>query len=144
MIHDCRFFVILKKDLVTSPIIQKPNQKLSFELMCDASDTGSFLGKEWTHVIYYVSKSLDDTQENYTTKKKMLAVVYAFEKFRQYFIGSKTIIYADHAAIKCQVFKKDAKPRLIHWVLQLQEFDGEMKDKKQVENIGAIIGQVSS
>lgn len=67
----------------------------------------------------------------------MLAVVYAFEIFCQYLIGSQTTVYTDHAAIKYLVNKKDAKPRLIRWILLLQEFDVIIKDKKGVENVVA-------
>ncbi|CAM8929142.1 unnamed protein product [Rhodiola kirilowii] len=75
---------------------------------------------------------------NYTTtEKELLAVVYAFEKFRPYLVGSKTIVYTDHAAIKYLMTKKDAKPRLIRWILLLQEFTIEIKDKKGVENVVA-------
>ncbi|CAM8966259.1 unnamed protein product [Rhodiola kirilowii] len=67
----------------------------------------------------------------------MLAIVYAFEKFRQYPISSKTIVYTDHADIKYLLSKKDSKPRLIRWVLLLQEFDVDIRDKKGAENLVA-------
>ena len=52
-------------------------------------------------MIYYTSKLLDDTQINYTTtKKELLAIVYAFDKFRVYLVGQKVIVYSDHAALK--------------------------------------------
>ncbi|CAM8909052.1 unnamed protein product [Rhodiola kirilowii] len=136
-------FEKLKKNLVSAPIVQPPNWDLPFELMCDASDyaIGAVLGQrveKKLHVIYYVSKVLDSAQMNYTTtEKELLAVVYAFEKFRPYLVATKTIVYTDHAAIKYLMAKKDAKPRLIRWVLLLQEFDIEIRDKKGVENVVA-------
>ena len=64
----------------------------------------------------------------------MLAVVYSFEKFRLYLLGSKVIVYTNHAAIKYLLAKKESKPRLIRWVLLLQDFNWEVKDKKGTEN----------
>ncbi|KAL1544414.1 hypothetical protein AAHA92_21269 [Salvia divinorum] len=64
----------------------------------------------------------------------MLAVVYSFEKFRPYLLGSQVIVYTDHVAIKYLLAKKESKPRLIRWVLLLQEFNWEVKDKKGTEN----------
>ncbi|KAH9705608.1 hypothetical protein KPL70_011947 [Citrus sinensis] len=90
------------------------------------------------YVIYYASMTLNDAQLNYsTTEKEMLAVVFALDKFRSYLIGCKVIIFTDHAALKYLFTKKDAKARLIRWVLLLQEFDIEFRDKKGSENVVA-------
>ena len=62
-------------------------------------------------VIYYVGKTLNEAQANYSTKEKeMLAVVFVVEKFQQYLFGSKVIVYTDYNVIKHLMEKKDAKP----------------------------------
>ena len=60
--------------------------------------------------------------------------MFAFDKFRSYLVGTKVVVYIDHLAIKYLFSKKDAKPRLIRWVLLLQEFDREIQDRMGVEN----------
>ena len=89
-------------------------------------------------MIYYASQTLNDAQKNYATiEKELLAVVFALEKFWSYLISSKVIVYMDHAALKYLFSKKDAKQRLIQWVLLLQEFDLKIRDKKGCENVVA-------
>ncbi|KAL4361204.1 hypothetical protein GQ457_04G025620 [Hibiscus cannabinus] len=94
-------FEDLKKQLASAPIVHSPDWSLPFELMCDASDfaVGAVLGQregKVFHVVYYASKTLNDAQLNYTTtEKELLAVVFAFDKFRPYLIGTKNQI-ADH------------------------------------------------
>nr|GEW89974.1 reverse transcriptase domain-containing protein [Tanacetum cinerariifolium] len=81
---------------------------------------------------------MTDAQAHYTTtEKELLAVVYAFKKFRPYLVLSKSIVYTDHSALKYLFSKQDAKPRLLRWVLLLQEFDIIIRDKKGVENLAA-------
>nr|GEY34647.1 reverse transcriptase domain-containing protein [Tanacetum cinerariifolium] len=114
---------------------------LPFELMCDASDCaiGAVLGKRYEkhfRPIHYASKTLTEVESNYTTtEKEMLAVVYAFEKFQPYLIMNKCIVHTDHFALKYLFAKKDAKARLLRWVLLLQEFDFDVLDTKGAENL---------
>ena len=102
--------------------------------LCSWSDLGA-ADKEEATAIRYASKTLAEAQMIYmTTDKELLAVVYALEKFRPYILGSKIVIYTNHASLKYLFSKKEAKPRLIEWVLLLQVFDLEIKDKKGREN----------
>ncbi|GJS16823.1 reverse transcriptase domain-containing protein [Tanacetum coccineum] len=118
-------------------IMIKPDWSLPFEIMYDASDyaVGAVLGQRiYKHfkLIHYASKTMNEAQENYThTKKELLVVVFAFDKLHQYFVLSKTIIFTDHSAPQYLFTKQDAKPRLIRWIILLQEFDIEIRDKKE-------------
>ncbi|GJV90639.1 reverse transcriptase domain-containing protein [Tanacetum coccineum] len=112
-------FNILKKKLTETPILVAPDWDLPFEIMCDASDyaVGAVLGQRKTknfQPIHYASKTMTDAQAHYTTtEKELLAVVYAFEKFRPYLVLSKTIVYTNHSVLKYLLAKQDAKPRLL-------------------------------
>nr|GEV24966.1 retrovirus-related Pol polyprotein from transposon 17.6 [Tanacetum cinerariifolium] len=136
-------FNILKKKLTEALILVALDWDLTFEIMCDASDyaVGWVLGQRKTknfQPIHYASKTMTDAQAYYTTTgKELLAVVYAFEKFRPYLVLSKTIVYTDHSARKYLLAKQDAKPRLLWRILLLQEFDVIIHDKKGAENLVA-------
>ena len=140
--ESCRSaFVEIKSRLVSAPVMLTPDWSNAFEIMCDASDyvMGAVLGQRTEKIfkaIYYARKTFNEAKENYsTTEKEMLAMVFSCEKIRPYILGSHVVIHTDHAAIKYLMAKKDAKPRLIRWVLLLQEFDLEIKDKKGSYNV---------
>lgn len=87
-------------------------------------------------VTYYTSRSLNDVQFNYTTtEKELLVVIFALEKSRSYLLGLKVLVYLDHSALKYPLSKNDTKPHLIRWILLLQKFDIEIKDKRGGENV---------
>nr|GFB29278.1 reverse transcriptase domain-containing protein [Tanacetum cinerariifolium] len=89
-------------------------------------------------LIYYASKTMNQAEANYTTtEKEMLVVVYAFEKFCSYLIMNKSIVYTDHSALKYLFAKKDAKARLLRWIMLLQEFDFKVIDTRGAENYAA-------
>ena len=57
---------------------------------------------------------MNEAQMNYTTtEKELLAIIFSFEKFRSYLVGSKVIVFTDHAALRYLIKKNDVKPRLI-------------------------------
>ncbi|GJX16930.1 DNA-directed DNA polymerase [Tanacetum coccineum] len=138
--EDCILaFQTLKKKLTEAPILIAPNWDQPFEIMCDASDyaIGAVLGQrieKHFRPIHYASKTMTEAESNYTTtEKEMLAVVYAFEKFRSYLIMNKSVVYTDHSALKYLFNKKDAKARLLLMGLLLQEFDFKVIDTKGAE-----------
>nr|GEW76205.1 reverse transcriptase domain-containing protein [Tanacetum cinerariifolium] len=109
-------FRTLKDKLTEAPILIAPNWDQPFELI----------------------KMMNQAEANYTTtEKEMLAVVYAFEKFRSYLIMNKSIVYTDHSALKYLFAKKDAKARLLRWILLLQEFDFKVINTRGAENYAA-------
>ena len=63
------------------------------------------------------------------TEQELLVAVFAFEIFRSYLLGTRVIVHTDHSALRYLMENKDAKPRLIRWVLLLQEFDFEVLDR---------------
>ncbi|GJZ65950.1 reverse transcriptase domain-containing protein [Tanacetum coccineum] len=136
-------FETLKKKLTEAPILISPDWDLPFEIMCDASDfaIGAVLGQRHEkhfRPIHYASKTMNKAESHYTTtEKEMLAVVYAFEKFRSYLSLNKSIVYTDHSALKYIFAKKDSKARLLQWVLLLQEFKFKVIDTKGAENLAA-------
>ena len=89
-------------------------------------------------IIYYTSRTLNNTQMNYTTtEKELLAAIFALDKFHSYLIGSFAIVYSDHAYVRYLMSKQDVKLRLIRWIFLLQEFNLTIKDKKGAENVVA-------
>lgn len=111
----------------------------TFELMCDASDfiVGAVLGQRWVkvrHVIYYATWTFTDAQIVYITiQNELIVAVFVCENFGFYLIGSKVIVYIDHVALKHLLSKEEANPRLMKWVLLLQEFDLEIREKKELK-----------
>ncbi|GJX01504.1 reverse transcriptase domain-containing protein [Tanacetum coccineum] len=141
---DCiQAFQTLNKKLTEAPILIVPDWDLPFEFMCDASDfaIGVVLGQRHEkhfRPIHYASKTMNEAESHYTmTEKEMLAVVYAFEKFRSYLILNKSVVYTDHSALKYLFAKKDSKARLLRWVLLLQEFTFKVINTKGAEKLAA-------
>nr|GEZ07421.1 reverse transcriptase [Tanacetum cinerariifolium] len=126
-----------------SHFMVKEDRDMPFELMCDANDfaIGAVRGQRQDkhfRPIHYASKTMTEAESKYTTtEKEMLAVVYAFEKYRSYLILNKSIVYTDHSALKYLFQKKDSKERLLRWVLLLQEFTFKVIDTKGAENLAA-------
>ena len=108
-------FEDIKSRLVIVPILATLDWNKEFEIMCDASDNamGAVLGQRIEKIfraIYYASKTFNEAQDNYfTTEKEMLLIVFSYENFRPYILGSHVIIHTDHATIKYLMEKKDAK-----------------------------------
>ena len=126
----------LKEKFVSEPIIISPSWSNPFEVMCDSSAVafGVVLGQrrdKILHPIYYAGKALNEAQKNFTlTEQDLLAVVFAFEISQSYLLGTRVRLHTNHSTLRYLMAKKDAKPKLIRWVLLLQEFDFEVMIEK--------------
>ncbi|GKF10762.1 reverse transcriptase domain-containing protein [Tanacetum coccineum] len=129
-------------------VISWSKKELCSDTRCPVQDLKSTKQKSMSHLrskdgknfhpIYFASKTLNFAQQKYTvTEKELMAVVFAFDKFRSYLILSETIVHTNHLALRHLFNKQDAKPRLIRWIILLQEFDIEIKDIKGTENVQA-------
>ena len=116
-------FRTLIAKLTTTPIMQSPDWNPLFEIMCDANNhvVGAVLGQRMEgkpFVVYYTSRILNSDQMNYsTTEKELLAIVFTLDKFCAYLISFPITIFIDHVALKYLLSKKDAKARLIRYIL---------------------------
>ncbi|XP_049385734.1 uncharacterized protein LOC125849806, partial [Solanum stenotomum] len=132
-----KVFSCLKEKLISTLTIVAPYWSLQFRLVCDDSRLalGVVLGQRKNKLFYldyYASNTLNGPKE--ITKQELFVVVYAFEKFMAYLLGTKVVVHTDHATIRHLMAKKEAKQRLILWVLLYQEFNFEVKDQKGSKN----------
>ncbi|GKB42632.1 reverse transcriptase domain-containing protein [Tanacetum coccineum] len=152
--QDCiNAFETLKKKLTEAPILVVPDWNLPFELMCDASDyaIGAVLGQQFDITILDKKGSENLAADHLSRLENPHKDVLENKDINEHFpletLGvisngstpylSKSIVYTDHSALKYLMNKQDAKPRLLRWVLLLQEFDITILDKKGSENLAA-------
>ncbi|GJT91557.1 reverse transcriptase domain-containing protein [Tanacetum coccineum] len=80
---------------------------------------------------YFVEEPVEIIDRELYTEDPLALKYYFSLIIRPYLVLSKTIVYTDHSALKYLLAKKDAKPRLLRWILLLQEFDVFIHDKKK-------------
>nr|GEY98797.1 hypothetical protein [Tanacetum cinerariifolium] len=137
-------FPTLKRKLTEAPILIATDWDMPFELMCDASDfaISAVLGQHQEkhfRPIHYASKTMTEAESNCTImEKEMLAVVYAFEKFRSYLIKNKSIMYTDHSALKYLFAKKDSKARLLRKISQRDEMPQNSIQVREIFDVWGI------
>ena len=135
--HDCDLaFRALKEKLVSAPVLAFPCFEQKFVLDCDASDYGlgaviSQRQDETEKVIAYASRVLEDRERRYsTTKKEMLAMVYAIKHFRHYLYGRPFKVRTDHNALKWLQSFKEPEGQVARWLETLAQYDYAQTDRQ--------------
>lgn len=125
----------LKQALVDEPIMKPPKYDESFEMICEASynSIGVTLGQydgSTFNIVHFASKTLNEAQRKYPmAEKELFAIVYGCDKFRSYISVSKVKVHTYRQGLNEIITRKDVKPRLIRWILLLQEFELQMVER---------------
>ena len=144
---DCDLaFRVLKEKLVSAPVLAFPCFDQEFVVDCDASDYG--LGAVISQrqdgdekVIAYASRVLEDRERRYsTTKKEMLAMVYAIKHFRHYLYGRPFTVRTDHNALKWLQSFKEPEGQVARWLETLAQYDYKIEHRpgKKHQNADAL------
>lgn len=130
----------LKYSLSTTPVLSCPDFSRTFTLQVDASNTGLGAALTQSHgdqevVIAYASRLLSEPEQNYTTtEKECLALVWATKKFKPYLEGYHFTAVTDHIALKWLLKLHEPSGRLARWVMELQQYDFDIKYRKGTLN----------
>lgn len=137
-------FKELKELLMSSEILVYPNFEKPFILTTDASNyaIGSVLsqgelGKD--RPVIYLSRSLNKTEENYSTiEKEMLAIIWSLDKLRTYLYGAKEIkILTDHQPLTFALSNANNNAKLKRWKARIEEYNYKLIYKPGKTNVVA-------
>lgn len=141
-----RAFRVLKEKLVSAPVLAFPCFGDEFVVDCDASDYG--LGAVISQrqdgdekVIAYASRVLEDSERRYsTTKKEMLAMVYAIKHFRHYLYGRPFTVRTGHNALKWLQSFKEPEGQVARWLEMLGQYNYQIEHRpeKKHQNVDAL------
>ena len=133
----------MKSSLCSSPVLAFPVLHQQFVLQLDASDVGlgailtQFDRNGHERVVSYASRTLSDSEKNYSaTEKELLAVVSAVEYFRVYLLGRKFLLFTDHNALRW-LHSAEPKRRRARWIMDLQECEFEVQHRPGTQNSNA-------
>jgi hypothetical protein len=127
----------MKEVMGTCPVLALPYFTLPFVLECDASDEGiNVVLMEGGHPIVFESRKLSQPERlYYIYDNKMLAILHALTKFRQYLVGNKFVVKTDHNSLKYFLEQKDLSERQQKWVTKVHAFDFDIEYVKGKKNI---------
>lgn len=135
-------FEVLKKSLISAPILSHPDFSKPFYIQCDASTSGvggvlfqvDDLGRE--KVLYYHSQKLNAAQKNYSiTELECMAAIICVKEFRPFIEMQDFTIITDHASLQWLMNQKELSGRLARWSLKLQGYCFKIEHRKGSENV---------
>ena len=116
---------------------------MNFDLICEASDdaVGVTLGQHLGHrfnIIHHASRTLNSAQKNYPKEEKELfAMFFSCDKFRSYIVDARVRVHTDRDGLKELLERGNHKPRLIRWILLLQEFELQIMQRQEIKAMNA-------
>lgn len=134
-------FLELKDSLVTAPVLATPDFAKKFTIHCDASKYGVGVvltqGEGYDeHPIAFDGRKFRGAELNYSTpEQECLAVVFGVQKFRPFIEGFEFDIITDHHSLIWLLHQPNPANRLARWVLQLQQFDFQIRHRKGALNV---------
>lgn len=129
-------FASLKQTLTSAPILGFADFSKEFILETDGSQKG--LGAVLSQsqnghlkVIAYASRALKGAERNHvrysSMKLELLALKWAVDKFRDYLLGGKFVVYTDNNPLKYVMSTAKLKAIEQKWVSELSRFNFEIR-----------------
>uniref|UniRef100_A0A2N9FW67 Integrase catalytic domain-containing protein n=1 Tax=Fagus sylvatica TaxID=28930 RepID=A0A2N9FW67_FAGSY len=117
--------VMTKLPTVCAPIAGKP---LRLYLASNSQAIGALVAQEnddgVEQPVYYVSRGLKDTETRYSVAERAcLALVYASQRLRHYFLAHKIQLMTKSHPIRSLLQRPVLSGRLAQWLLQLSQYE---------------------
>ena len=139
--EDCRkVFGVVKDLIVEAPRLNFIDYSMPIFLRTDASDVGlgGVLyqldpdGKEM--IVQYISRSFNPVERNWSTiEHEVFGVYFCMLACSHHLLGHHFIVETDHKNIL--YLQKSQAPKIVRWMLRVQEFDFEVKFIPGSDNI---------
>jgi hypothetical protein len=126
-------FHTLRQHLTSAPVLVQPDNSKTFEVFCDASDTGlDCVLMQEGRVIAYASWALQPHEINYPTHDLELA---ALKIWRHYLMGNRCNIFTDHKNLKYIFTRSDLNMRQRRWLELIKDYDLEVHYHPRKSNV---------
>ena len=126
-------FKMLKRSLVSAPVLRMPNFELPFVLTTDASlvSVGAILEQDFgqgLQPVAFDSRKLSPTEMRYSAyERELLGITWSIGKWRHYFEGRHLVVQIDHSSLRHLPNQPSVNRRIWKWVSILQGYDLEIR-----------------